>query len=149
VWGSNFSLGAYLFGALVGEAARRFAAFPEYDAAIHEIHHAAKADHPSGTAKNLASHLVGVLPGKTGVVADLGDGPAGKDRLHVSSTRVGHVPGVHTVFFDGPFDTIELRHSARSRSGFARGALLAAEWLLTHPGIHRFDDVVQSLMEGS
>jgi 4-hydroxy-tetrahydrodipicolinate reductase len=147
VYGSNFSLGAYLFSALVRAAAGRFAPFPEYDAAIHEIHHAAKADHPSGTARNLATDLLDALPRKSTAVADLGQGPVGRECLHVSSTRLGHVPGIHTVYFDGPFDTIELRHTARSRGGFARGALLAAEWLLTRSGIHTFETVVQSLME--
>ncbi|MBN1425177.1 4-hydroxy-tetrahydrodipicolinate reductase [Candidatus Fermentibacteria bacterium] len=148
VYGSNFSLGAHLFSVVVREAAQRFAPFPEYDAAIHEVHHAAKADHPSGTARNLATSLLAALPGKTNALADLGEGPVGPDRLHISSTRVGHVPGVHTVFFDGPFDTIELRHSARSRAGFARGALLAAEWLLDRAGVFTFEHVIQSLVEG-
>lgn len=149
VWGSNFSLGAYLFGVIVREAARRFARFPEYDAALHEIHHAAKADHPSGTARTLAQAMLECLQSKRGVTTDLGVGPLDRRALHVSSTRVGYVPGVHTVYFDGPFDSIELRHAARSRSGFARGALLAAEWLLPRSGIHRFEDVVASVMEGT
>ncbi len=147
VWGSNFSIGAYLFGVVAREAARRFASFPEYDVALHEIHHAAKVDHPSGTAKNLADQLVELLPHKRSVVSDLGEGARGPEALHVSSTRVGSVPGVHTVYFDGPFDTIEIRHCARSRAGFARGALLAAEWLLERTGFYRFEDVIHSLME--
>ncbi len=147
VHGSNFSIGAYLFREVATEAARLFAVFPDiYDVALHEIHHRAKVDHPSGTALALGQDLVKLLPTKTLVQTELDPG-IGQDSLHVSSTRVGHFPGMHTVFFDGPFDTIEIRHTARTRAGFVHGALLAARWIEKAQGIFDFPHVMKSILE--
>ena len=111
---SNFSLGMNVFQAAVEEASRHFAQHREFGAWIHESHHAAKKDAPSGTALTI----------KAGMAR------AGYDRpIDVSSTRVGAVPGTHTVGFDGPSETIEFTHTVRDRAVFARGALTAARWL--------------------
>ncbi len=112
---SNFSLGMNLFQLVVEEAARRFGPHADFGAWIHEAHHAMKKDAPSGTAVTL----------KGGIEQ------AGYPRpIDISSTRAGSIPGTHTVGFDGPSETIELTHTVRDRAVFARGALVAAKWLV-------------------
>lgn len=149
VWGSNFSVGIYLFRQVVRIASRLASRFPEYDVAVHEVHHAAKVDHPSGTALHLAQVVLEEYRAKRSVVTALGPGRRAPEEVHVSSTRVGHVPGTHRVFLDGPHDTLELVHTARSRAGFAAGALRAAEWLRDKTGIFRFEEVLDAIVEGS
>jgi 4-hydroxy-tetrahydrodipicolinate reductase len=125
---ANFSIGVNLFEILVADAARLMGARPEYGAWIHEAHHVAKRDAPSGTALLLRDAMA----------------KAGYDRgIDVSSTRAGSIPGTHTVGFDGPSDTIELRHSARDRRGFASGALLAARWIVGKRGWFSMADVLR------
>ena len=126
---SNFSLGMNVFQMAVEEASRRFAQHAEFGAWIHESHHAMKKDAPSGTALTL----------KAGMES------AGYRRpIDVSSTRVGSVPGTHTVGFDGPSETIELTHTVRDRAVFARGALTAAAWLVGKQGWFSIRDVLTS-----
>jgi 4-hydroxy-tetrahydrodipicolinate reductase len=123
----NFSTGVAIFEALVSRAATLFAAQAEFGAFLHETHHAAKKDAPSGTAFQL-----------TRAMAD-----AGFERpVDVSSSRVGYVPGTHTVGFDGPAETITLSHVARDRSAFARGALVAARWVKGRKGWFTLKDVL-------
>ncbi len=123
----NFAAGAVLFEAMVADAARRFAAQTEFGAYVHEVHHAAKKDAPSGTAVSLERAMR----------------QAGFPRaIDVSSARVGFVPGIHTVGFDGPAETITLTHSARDRSAFARGALVAAAWIQGKSGWFTMKDVL-------
>jgi 4-hydroxy-tetrahydrodipicolinate reductase len=110
----NFSTGMVLFAEAVRRASTLFAAQADYGAWIHELHHAAKRDAPSGTALGLGRTMK----------------EAGYARpIDVSSTRAGHLPGTHTVGFDGPSETITLTHTVRDRVTFARGALMAATWL--------------------
>jgi 4-hydroxy-tetrahydrodipicolinate reductase len=124
---ANFSIGVNVFQLVVSEAARRLTALPEYGAWIHERHHAAKRDAPSGTALALGDAMRA----------------AGYDRpIDVSSARAGMMPGTHTVGFDGPSDTIELTHTARDRRGFAAGALLAARWVRGREGWFTMADVL-------
>ncbi len=126
---SNFSLGMNIFQSAVDEASRQFAKHPEFGAWIHESHHTMKKDAPSGTALTI----------KAGMVR------AGFDRtIDVSSTRVGSVPGTHTVGFDGPSETIELTHTVRDRAVFARGALTAAKWLVGKQGWFSIRDILGS-----
>jgi 4-hydroxy-tetrahydrodipicolinate reductase len=126
---SNFSIGVNLFELMVREAARLMAAHPQYGAWLHEAHHAAKRDAPSGTALTLRQAMM----------------DAGYDRtIDMSSTRAGMIPGTHTVGFDAVSDTIELTHTARDRRGFAAGALLAAQWLMQHrSGWYSMGDVLR------
>ena len=125
---ANFSIGVNLFQLMVGEAARLMEAHPQFGAWIHEAHHAAKRDAPSGTALLLRDTMVG----------------ASYDRpIDMSSTRAGDIPGVHTIGFDGPSDTIELTHTARDRRGFAAGALLAARWIQGRRGWYTMADVLR------
>ncbi|MEP7304570.1 MAG: dihydrodipicolinate reductase C-terminal domain-containing protein [Acidobacteriota bacterium] len=123
----NFSAGVVLFEAIVARAAGLFAAQHEFSAYLHEAHHAAKKDAPSGTALFLKQAMEA----------------AGFTRpVDVSSTRAGFIPGTHTVGFDGPAETIVLTHSARDRSAFARGALTAARWVNGRHGWFTMKDVL-------
>ena len=124
---ANFSIGVNLFQLMVAEAARLMQAHEQYGAWIHEAHHAAKRDAPSGTALALRDIMVGA---------------SYKRPIDMSSTRAGAIPGTHTVGFDGASDTIELTHTARDRRGFAAGALLAARWLEGRRGWFTMQDVL-------
>lgn len=124
---SNFSIGVNMFYKIVQKAARIMAEYKDYDVAVWEAHHNQKADSPSGTALEIARRIMAENKSKTEVVTDAFHERPKSNQLHVSSTRVGHVPGTHTVFFDGPADEIEITHRARSREGFARGAVAALE----------------------
>jgi 4-hydroxy-tetrahydrodipicolinate reductase len=134
LWASNFSLGVNLFYRIAACAAKAFDPFPEYDVGGLEAHHNKKADSPSGTAKTLAEKVLAAMTRKKRAVWDTLDGPPPADAIHFPSLRAGSIPGVHSLFFDSPADTIEITHTARSREGFAAGALRAAEWLANCPG---------------
>lgn len=124
---ANFSLGVNLFLGIVERASALLKQHDDFGAWIHETHHAAKVDAPSGTALALEAAMR-----QSGYAA----------AVDIASSRVGSVPGVHTVGFDGPFETITLTHSARSRSSFARGALEAAQWVNGRRGWFTMRDVL-------
>jgi len=124
---ANFSIGVNMFYKIVEEAAKLINNFDEYDAAVWEMHHNQKADSPSGTALDIAKRVLAGDKRKTEIVTDAFHEKPKANQLHVSSTRCGSVPGTHTVYFDSPADTIELIHTARSRQGFASGAVHAVE----------------------
>ena len=145
----NFSIGVALFLSLVSEAARLFDPFDQYDISVSEIHHRMKADAPSGTALMIADRLLEGLGRKDHLVIGNPDGVIAPDGLEVSSMRVGSEPGTHTVTIDGDADTITLTHRARSREGFARGAIRAAEWLIgKDDGIYTMDDFINDMLGG-
>lgn len=131
IYGANFSLGVQAFYRVVAMAAASLPA--AYQAFVWEAHHQHKLDAPSGTARHLAALL------RAG----------GHDPGAVASTRAGTIPGIHTVGFDGADDTLTLTHSARSRRGFAAGALVAAEWILGRRGLHEFSEVMPSTAGGA
>jgi 4-hydroxy-tetrahydrodipicolinate reductase len=124
---ANFSLGLNMFQLAVEEAARRFAQHAAYGAWIHELHHSAKKDAPSGTALQLKAGMERAGYGRP---------------IDVSSTRAGSIPGTHTVGFDGPSDTITLTHTVRDRAVFARGAIEAARWLKGRRGWFTMRDLL-------
>jgi 4-hydroxy-tetrahydrodipicolinate reductase len=127
VWSPNFSVGVNAFARLVSEAARLLAAEQQYGAWAWEIHHSTKQDAPSGTLLKLVETMK----------------QSGYTRaIDVSSSRAGAHPGTHEIGFDSAADTITLRHTARSREGFARGALKAAQWVIGKNGFHEFSEVV-------
>ena len=128
---ANFSVGVNMFYRIVEEAARLLKDYSEYDVATWEAHHIRKADSPSGTALEIARRIMNANGTKTEMVVDAFHEKPQSHQLHVSSTRSGSVPGTHTVFFDSPADTIELTHRARSREGFASGAVQAVVRLKT------------------
>ncbi|MCA1949709.1 MAG: 4-hydroxy-tetrahydrodipicolinate reductase [Treponema sp.] len=153
LWSSNFSIGVQLFFRIASYAAKLFNEYEEYDVGGFEAHHNKKADSPSGTAKTLVERALKELDRKTTPVYDTLNRPPRPEELHFSSLRVGSVPGTHSLFFDSTADTIELTHTARSREGFARGAVRAAEWLvgcigpggagtLRRNGVFTMDDVL-------
>jgi 4-hydroxy-tetrahydrodipicolinate reductase len=125
---ANFSIGVNIFEMLATEAGRLMQPHPAYGAWIHELHHAAKKDAPSGTALLLRDAIV--RAGFTRSIA-------------ISSTRAGSIPGTHVIGFDGVSDTIELTHTARDRRGFAQGALLAAKWIHGRRGWYSMKDVLR------
>jgi 4-hydroxy-tetrahydrodipicolinate reductase len=124
---ANFSLGMNVFQLVVEEAARRLAGHADFGAWIHEAHHDRKKDAPSGTALALRAAMI-----ESGF-------PRGID---ISSSRAGFIPGTHTVGFDGPSETIELTHTVRDRAVFARGALVAARWVIGRRGWFGMRDVL-------
>lgn len=151
LWSSNFSLGVNLFYRIAAYAASVLDPFAEYDVAGYEVHHNKKADSPSGTAEALVSRVLAAMKRKTSVFWDSPreKGPAMEaGTIHYASLRVGAVPGVHALVFDSPADTIEITHRARSREGFASGALLAAEWLIREKrsGVFTMDDALKDLL---
>ena len=131
VFGANFSIGVNLFYRIAAFSAELFAKFPEYEAFIEEQHHSRKKDAPSGTALKL----------KEIVAAHI------HSDFSVAATRAGNIPGTHRVGFDGPADQVLLEHTARSREGFASGALLAAEWIIEKKGFYEFGDVMDEILK--
>lgn len=123
----NCSPGAVLFEVVVERAASLLGAVPDYGAFIHEVHHDKKKDAPSGTALGLKAAMERAGYGRT---------------VDMASTRVGHVPGIHTVGFDGPSDSLTFTHTVRDRGTFARGALLAARWVHGRRGWFTMRDVL-------
>lgn len=126
---SNFSIGVNMLYKIVAEAVKIMEQWPEYDIATWEAHHNQKADSPSGTAITLAQTILENTKKKDEIVTDAFHERPKANQLHVSSTRCGSIPGTHTVFFDSKADTIEITHTARSREGFAMGAVHALEKL--------------------
>jgi 4-hydroxy-tetrahydrodipicolinate reductase len=145
LWGSNYSVGAHLFFALVGEAATLCRDLDDYDVLMYEIHHRGKQDSPSGTALAIAKRII-ASGKKKRIVTERLDRKPEADELHVASVRGGTIPGVHTVVLDSEADTIELTHTARNRSGFALGAVLAAEWIVGKSGVFSVEDFVAEFL---
>jgi 4-hydroxy-tetrahydrodipicolinate reductase len=138
LYSHNFSLGVYLFSKIVSEAARLLFPTHHYDPALLECHHQMKQDAPSGTALALGKAILEKWPTKTRLSHT---SPANPEALSVSTLRVGHVPGTHTVVFDSSADRITCTHEAFNRQGFAEGAVLAAEWLHGKQGFFTFEDM--------
>jgi 4-hydroxy-tetrahydrodipicolinate reductase len=141
LYSANFSLGMNIFFRVVKRAAELMNRAPDYDPYVQEMHHRQKVDSPSGTALSLARILIGGIERKKEILARPPNGKINPEMLHVSSTRAGLVAGTHTIGFDSEADLIELRHIAKSRRGFALGALTAARWLRGRKGVYTMDDV--------
>jgi len=127
VWSPNYSIGVNAFFRLVHEAARLLESQPSYGAWAWEIHHSTKKDAPSGTLLKLVEEMK-----KAGYARP----------IDIASNRAGAHPGTHEIGFDSSADTITLRHTARSREGFARGALQAAQWVVGKKGFHEFGEII-------
>lgn len=128
MWSSNYSIGVNILFALNRQLAKMMEAYPSYQAHMKEVHHIHKLDAPSGTAKTLQEAI-------------------GEERLalaDIESIREGEVPGIHSVIWDSEVDTITISHSAKSRRGFALGAVIAAEWMKGKTGWHDFTEVILS-----
>ena len=133
VFGANFSIGVNLFYKIAEYAAEIFSKFPEYEVFIEEQHHSRKLDSPSGTALKIKSVVEKHIE---------------KD-INVAATRAGNIPGTHRVGFDAAADQILLEHTARTREGFASGAVLAAEWIAGKPGFYEFTDVIDEILRNN
>lgn len=131
VYGANFSIGVNLFYRMTNHAAALFAKVEGYAPFIEEAHHNRKRDAPSGTAIKLRELMAGQL---------------GVD-IPTASTRAGFIPGTHRVGFDSEADQVLLTHTARSRQGFASGALLAAHWIVGREGVFEFSEVIDEILE--
>jgi 4-hydroxy-tetrahydrodipicolinate reductase len=127
VWSPNYSVGVNAFFRIVAEAAKLLATQPEYGAWAWEVHHATKKDAPSGTLLKLVEQMKQVGYSRA---------------IDTGSNRAGAHPGTHEIGFDSAADTITLRHTARSREGFARGALKAAQWVVGKKGFYEFGEIV-------
>ena len=138
-YGSNFSLGVNLFFELNRKLAELMSNRTEYGVEMTEVHHTQKLDAPSGTAISLAEDILEKLPGKTNWVNDKN---SGEKELNIKSERRGEVPGIHTVKYESEVDFIEITHCSKSRKGLAFGAVLAAEYCLSHKGILKMKDLL-------
>jgi 4-hydroxy-tetrahydrodipicolinate reductase len=146
VYAPNFSLGVNLFYQLVDRAAELFNHFEAYDVFGSEIHHRQKVDSPSGTAKKLSDIVLKKFTRKKKVISESLNRAIDPEEFHLVSVRAGSFPGIHSLIFDSAADTIELTHTVRSRSGFALGALLAAEWIVDRRGIYTFEQVLANFL---
>ena len=148
LWSSNFSIGVNMFYRIAWYAAELANNFVEYDIGGFEAHHNKKLDSPSGTAKTLAEGVLSRIDRKKKIVWETLDRRPQDDELHYPSLRMGSVPGTHSLYFDSPADTIEITHTARSREGFASGAVQAAKWLIAkkRQGIFTLDDMMKEII---
>jgi len=135
---SNFSLGVNIFFELNEYLAKIMSQFDSYKVSMEEIHHTQKLDAPSGTAISLAK---GVIENSNYANWTL-DEAKNNNEIHIEAKRIGDVPGTHTVTYDSIVDSIELKHTAHNREGFALGAVIAAEWLVGKTGIYSMKDVL-------
>ena len=146
VYSSNFSIGVNIFFKIVELASQVIDKFDVYDILGYEAHHNRKLDSPSGTAVTISNILLNNIKRKTEVFEDKLDRKIEPRELHFASMRGGNIPGTHAVLFDSEFDTIELKHTARSRSGFAVGSVIAAEWILDKKGLFTEADMMKQLL---
>ena len=139
-WSSNFSLGVNIFITLNSYLAKMMNQFPDYNVEMTEIHHTQKLDAPSGTAITLAEGILGNMDRKMVWVKDTENN---SDELAIKSIREGQVPGIHTIRYESAVDSIEITHDAKSREGFALGAVVAAEFTAGKKGFLGMGDLLQ------
>lgn len=137
-WSSNFSIGVNIFMAVNNYLARIMKSFPNYDVEMTEVHHTQKLDAPSGTAITLAEGILQNLERKSGWVKEIATRP---EEMAIKSIREGQVPGIHTIVYESEVDTITLTHDAKSRHGFALGAVVAAEFTAGKKGLLGMKDL--------
>lgn len=141
LWASNFSIGVNVFMAVNRYMASLLDKFPGYRCEVEEVHHVHKLDHPSGTAVTLADTIVGQVERLDGWAEPAEGEELKADILPVGHRREGEVPGIHTVRWESDADTLTFTHSAKSRRGFALGAVMAAEWLKGRKGFYTINDM--------
>lgn len=142
LYAPNFSVGVAVMRRALTAALPLLDALEDYDAFVHEAHHTKKADSPSGTARMLGELVVEGLERKDHVETEAQHQQIDSSAVHVTSTRAGSIRGEHTVGFDSPYDQITVGHRAKSRRGFAVGAVRAAEWLRGRRGLFTLDDAL-------
>jgi 4-hydroxy-tetrahydrodipicolinate reductase len=148
LYGTNFSVGVNIFFHVNKMLAKLMNSYPYYDVQVEEIHHTQKLDSPSGTAITIAEGIINNLESKAGWInilttddAAADDSSVPADQLLIESLRIESVPGTHTVIYDSEVDTIEFKHTAHNRNGFALGAVLAAEWVKDKKGFYSVEDM--------
>jgi 4-hydroxy-tetrahydrodipicolinate reductase len=139
IWASNYSVGVNLFFAFTSFMAQKMSAYKNYYPQVHEVHHTAKKDAPSGTAITTAEKVIAEYKSLTGYTID---DAVPNDKLLITHARVDPAPGFHEVIFDSEQDTINLQHNAKSRNGFANGALLAAKYIYNKKGVFTINEVL-------
>lgn len=143
-WTSNFSVGVNIFFEINKRLSRMMNRFPQYTPSMTEIHHIHKLDHPSGTAKTLAESIIAETDRIDSWTEDATNAP---DQLLITHEREGEVPGTHIVTWDSPVDTITIEHKAKSREGFALGAVIAAEWSAGRKGVLTMEQMMGDLLK--
>ncbi|MEN7550661.1 4-hydroxy-tetrahydrodipicolinate reductase [Rapidithrix thailandica] len=141
-YASNYSLGVNLFFKLNEYLAKMINHYPEYSVSMEEIHHIQKKDAPSGTAITLAEGIIQEIQRKNGWVLK-GEQEAAQEQFAIEAKRIENVPGTHTVTYESEIDSIEIKHTAHSRQGFALGAVVAAEWLKDKQGAFGMNDILK------
>lgn len=137
IYASNFSLGVNIFFELNRNLAKMMSTLDQYKVSIEEIHHTQKLDAPSGTAITLANGIIEETKYKKWTL----DTPK-SDEIGIIAKRIENVPGIHEVTYESKVDTIQIKHSAHSREGFALGAVIAAEWIVGKKGVFSMKDVL-------
>ncbi len=145
-WSSNYSIGVNIFFALNRYLATMMAGFSQYSPEMTEIHHVHKLDHPSGTAITLAEGIIESDPAVTGWTEEKN---SSANELTINHIREGEVPGTHIIKWDSPVDTITIEHCAKSREGFALGAVVAAEWIAGRSGFLTMDNLMHSFISNT
>lgn len=149
-YSSNYSIGMNIFMMTNEYLARLMKEFPQYKPSMEETHHIHKLDHPSGSAVTLANAILEHSPSLTGWEAQI-DKESAEDasKLHINCHRVGEVPGIHTIKWESPVDTITITHDAKSREGFALGAVIAAEWVAGKKGYYEMNQLMHDIINGN
>jgi len=137
IYGSNFSLGVNIFFELNNHLAKIMAKFSQYKVEMEEIHHTQKLDAPSGTAITLAKGIIDNSDYSSWALEN-----AKEDEILIDAKRIEGIPGTHSVFYNSEIDSIEIKHTAHNREGFALGAVIAAEWIVGKRGIFTMKDVL-------
>ena len=145
VYAQNFSIGVNVFLKIIENAAKIIDKIDEYDAYGYEMHHNKKIDSPSGTAKTIGEILIKNIKRKNKIIFEKIDRRIEPNELHFASVRAGSIPGTHVIGFDSSADTIELKHTARNREGFASGAIMAAQWVHNKKGFYNINDMMKSI----
>lgn len=138
LWASNFSIGVNIFFKVNQELARWMNGYKDYEVGMEEIHHTGKVDAPSGTAISLANGIIEQLDRKNTWTLGKSNN---NEELSIEAKRIDPVPGTHTILYESDIDSIEIKHTAKNRKGFAMGSVVAAEWLKDHKGWYEFKDV--------
>ncbi|QNM85929.1 4-hydroxy-tetrahydrodipicolinate reductase [Polaribacter pectinis] len=138
IYASNYSLGVNIFFELNNQLAKMMSALEDYDISMEEIHHTKKLDAPSGTAITLAEGVINNTSKKNWELGEV----TSEENIPIVAKRIPDVPGTHTVWYNSEVDSIEIKHTAHSRKGFALGAVVAAEWILGKTGVFNMKDVL-------
>lgn len=138
IYGSNFSLGVNIFFELNDYLAKMMSKFNQYKVEMEEIHHTQKLDAPSGTAITLANTIIDNSDYSSWALEN-----AKSDEILIDAKRIENIPGTHSIFYNSEVDTIEIKHTAHNRDGFALGSVIAAEWIIGKQGVFTMKDVLQ------